>query len=129
MVKIVKLSIVFHPLTYEGEVDIDKETDPLTKNALEVQVNEYGQTPKQIFKKPHPKKFSNQIKEIFINEEKIVEIDQELVRKVEAINIQKDSEIEKEIVKDDHITPEEEPRQVNYTFNRDFICLNKFHKK
>ena len=60
---------MFHPLTYEGGVDFTKIQDTISRNAIEIQVNEYGQTPKQLFKLPHPKRFSNKISEIFINDE------------------------------------------------------------
>ena len=56
--------IVFHPLTYD--VDLEKILDPKEKLAVQIQVIEYGQTPKQLFKKPHPKRFSNKITEIFL---------------------------------------------------------------
>jgi len=52
------LSIVFHPLTYEGAINLDKITDPVEKEAMFVQINEFGQTPKQIFTTAHPKRFS-----------------------------------------------------------------------
>jgi hypothetical protein len=45
---------VFYYLTYEGAVDLEKETDPRRKRALEMQIQEFGQTPKQLFAKPHP---------------------------------------------------------------------------
>ena len=45
---------VFHPLTYEGSVDIESITDVTQKRAIELQINEFGQTPKQLFKIPHP---------------------------------------------------------------------------
>ena len=48
------MNAVFHYLTYEGMVDLDKITDPIEKNALKLQINEFGQTPKQLFKIPHP---------------------------------------------------------------------------
>lgn len=47
---------VFYHLTYEGAVDIEKITDPLERDSLEAQINEFGQTPKQLFDVPHPKK-------------------------------------------------------------------------
>ena len=49
-----KTSVVFHPLTYEGSVDLASISDPLERIAIEVQINEFGQTPKQLFKIPHP---------------------------------------------------------------------------
>ena len=45
---------VFHPLTYEGAVDLDAETDPRRRRAMEAQINEFGQCPRQLFRKPHP---------------------------------------------------------------------------
>jgi len=50
----VKADNVFHYLTYEGAVNLDAIMDPVEKNALKLQINEFGQTPKQIFKIPHP---------------------------------------------------------------------------
>eukprot|EP00002_Diphylleia_rotans_P002696 TRINITY_DN11707_c0_g1_i5.p1 TRINITY_DN11707_c0_g1~~TRINITY_DN11707_c0_g1_i5.p1 ORF type:complete len:2690 (-),score=406.88 TRINITY_DN11707_c0_g1_i5:1272-9341(-) len=47
---------VFYYLTYEGKIDIDAITDPTEKKAKITQINNFGQTPKQLFKKPHPKR-------------------------------------------------------------------------
>jgi len=45
---------LFHPLSYEGSVDIDSVSDPVQRKAIEMQINEFGQIPKQLFKIPHP---------------------------------------------------------------------------
>ncbi len=45
---------VFHPLTYEGAADLDAEGDPVRRRALEAQINEFGQCPRQVFREPHP---------------------------------------------------------------------------
>ncbi|EFX68295.1 hypothetical protein DAPPUDRAFT_260342 [Daphnia pulex] len=50
----VKSVNLFHRLFYEGNVDIDSIEDPLKKNAVIGFINHFGQTPKQLFKKPHP---------------------------------------------------------------------------
>jgi hypothetical protein len=50
---------VFHPVTYQGKVDLKVLQDPVQRLAFETQISEFGQTPKQIFTKLHPKKFSN----------------------------------------------------------------------
>jgi Beige/BEACH domain len=42
---------VFYYLTYEGAVDIDAIIDPTI-----AQINNLGQTPLQLFDKPHPKR-------------------------------------------------------------------------
>ncbi|XP_076455501.1 WD repeat and FYVE domain-containing protein 3-like isoform X2 [Babylonia areolata] len=47
---------VFHHLFYEGNVDIYSIQDPLKKNATIGFINNFGQIPKQLFKKPHPPK-------------------------------------------------------------------------
>jgi hypothetical protein len=57
---------VFHPLTYEGAVDLDKETDPMRRLAILMQISEFGQTPKQIFAEPHPRRFAKQERERMI---------------------------------------------------------------
>ena len=40
---------VFHPVTYQGRIDLDKLSDPVQRAALEVQITEFGQTPRQLF--------------------------------------------------------------------------------
>ena len=47
---------VFHHLFYEGNVDIFSIDDPLQRNATIGFINNFGQIPKQLFKKPHPAK-------------------------------------------------------------------------
>lgn len=48
---------VFHPMTYEGAAaGIATETDPVKLASLEAQINEFGQTPRQLFLEPHPKR-------------------------------------------------------------------------
>lgn len=45
---------LFHPLTYEGAVDVDAIVDPVERQAAIAQINSYGQIPRQLFTKPHP---------------------------------------------------------------------------
>ena len=47
---------VFYHYTYEGSVDIDSVTDPAMKASILAQINHFGQTPKQLFLKPHGKR-------------------------------------------------------------------------
>ncbi|EGR33579.1 neutral sphingomyelinase activation associated factor, putative [Ichthyophthirius multifiliis] len=54
---------VFHPLTYEGYVDLDQISDPIERQAQRCQINEFGQCPKQLFKIAHPPRNSNQLQE------------------------------------------------------------------
>ena len=45
---------VFYYLTYEDRIDIESIADPVDKMSIIAQINNFGQTPHQIFKKPHP---------------------------------------------------------------------------
>jgi len=45
---------VFYYLTYEGAVDLDQIEDDHRRRSIEQQIHEFGQTPKQLFKRPHP---------------------------------------------------------------------------
>ena len=45
---------VFYHITYEGAVDVDSIKDPVERNSIMLQIREFGQTPKQIFFRPHP---------------------------------------------------------------------------
>jgi factor associated with neutral sphingomyelinase activation len=58
-----KANNLFHPWTYEGAIDITQINDPIKREAILVQINEFGQTPKMIFSSPHPKRFSKSERE------------------------------------------------------------------
>ncbi|KAJ3443161.1 beige/beach-related [Anaeramoeba flamelloides] len=47
---------VFYYLTYEDKVDIDKIDNPIQRKSIEDQIENFGQTPMQLFTKPHPKR-------------------------------------------------------------------------
>ncbi|CAD6191346.1 unnamed protein product [Caenorhabditis auriculariae] len=55
----IKANNLFHHLFYEGSVDFESIDDPLTRNATIGFVNNFGQIPTQLFKKPHPQKKVN----------------------------------------------------------------------
>jgi WD40 repeat protein len=52
----VKALNIFYYLTYEGVIDIDDIKDPMIKASVETQISNFGQTPSQLFTKPHPKR-------------------------------------------------------------------------
>eukprot|EP00761_Pharyngomonas_kirbyi_P001457 gb/GECH01001461.1/.p1 GENE.gb/GECH01001461.1/~~gb/GECH01001461.1/.p1 ORF type:complete len:977 (+),score=232.90 gb/GECH01001461.1/:1-2931(+) len=56
----VKADNLFFYLTYEGAIDFDSIADKDHREALEHQIREFGQTPKQLFSKPHPSRISTQ---------------------------------------------------------------------
>ena len=55
--KIAELSNnLFYHLCYEGSVDLNKIQDLEERYALEIQIGEFGQVPKQLFTSPHPQR-------------------------------------------------------------------------
>lgn len=44
--------------SYEGAVDLDAITDPTEREAVEGMINNFGQTPSQLLKEPHPARLS-----------------------------------------------------------------------
>ena len=45
---------VFHPLTYEGNVDFDELQDEVERESVISQIDNFGQTPIQLFSRKHP---------------------------------------------------------------------------
>ena len=45
---------LFHHLSYEGSVDLDKISDEIDRNAAETHIQNFGQTPGQLAVEPHP---------------------------------------------------------------------------
>ncbi|KAI9289228.1 hypothetical protein BC943DRAFT_300701 [Umbelopsis sp. AD052] len=52
----VKAMNVFHHLSYENAVDLDAITDTIEKTATIGIIHNFGQTPRQLFKRPHPRR-------------------------------------------------------------------------
>lgn len=48
-----KADNLFFHLCYEGAIDIESINDFAKRHALEVQISEFGQIPKQLFNRPH----------------------------------------------------------------------------
>lgn len=65
---------IFHPLTYEGAVDLELISDPFERFATEQQINEFGQTPRQLFRYDHPQKYSSKqiVKSLFISADEVM---------------------------------------------------------
>lgn len=43
---------LFHPLTYDGSVNLDAVSDPVERTGMEAQISEFGQCPRQLFTSP-----------------------------------------------------------------------------
>uniref|UniRef100_A0A1E1WCL3 BEACH domain-containing protein n=1 Tax=Pectinophora gossypiella TaxID=13191 RepID=A0A1E1WCL3_PECGO len=65
----IKANNVFHHVCYEGSVDLELIYDMNDRHALEVQIMEFGQVPKQLFTKPHVRKISRQVSKPLSNSE------------------------------------------------------------
>ncbi|XP_059178496.1 neurobeachin-like protein 1 [Physella acuta] len=49
---------VFYYVTYEGAVDLDAIEDPKERLSVEGMIRNFGQTPSQLLKEPHPRRFT-----------------------------------------------------------------------
>ncbi|KAF9267665.1 beach-domain-containing protein [Marasmius fiardii PR-910] len=52
---------VFHPLSYEGSIDLDSITDELEREATVGIIHNFGQTPRKLFSSPHPQRYNHGI--------------------------------------------------------------------
>lgn len=50
----VKANNLYYHVTYEGAVNLDQIEDSRERDAMVLQIQEFGQTPKQLFFSPHP---------------------------------------------------------------------------
>lgn len=65
----IKANNLFYYLTYEGAVDIEKVKDVDERKSYEAQIREFGQCPSQLFKLPHPVRYTaEQLKKINTSE-------------------------------------------------------------
>ncbi|XP_053554652.1 neurobeachin-like protein 1 isoform X2 [Bombina bombina] len=60
---------VFYYCTYEGAVDLDAIADEKERKALEGMINNFGQTPCQLLKEPHPVRLSSE--EVLLKQAKL----------------------------------------------------------
>ncbi|KAF7319612.1 hypothetical protein HMN09_00301600 [Mycena chlorophos] len=49
----------FHPLSYEGSIDLDKITDELEREATVGIIHNFGQTPRKLFTTEHPAQYDS----------------------------------------------------------------------
>ncbi|KAJ7439485.1 beach-domain-containing protein [Mycena latifolia] len=49
----------FHPLSYEGSIDLDTITDELEREATVGIIHNFGQTPRKLFTTPHPPQYNH----------------------------------------------------------------------
>lgn len=75
---------LFHPLTYEDFAnDIDNIEDPIMRDAIWTQINNFGQTPKQIFKKAHVSRGTIKMNEnlIMVSFKEIIDVEKRELKK------------------------------------------------
>ena len=85
-------------MTYEGQVDIETIDNPVEKRAVQIQIQEYGQTPKQLFKIPHPSRdgseenieFRAEDVELIKENNEIQDIIEEKKRKESIVSLEKE---------------------------------------
>lgn len=111
---------LFHPLTYEGVVDLEQIEDAFERFATEQQINEFGQTPRQLFRYDHPPKFSTKpiVKSLFIAPDEVV-AGTKLPNKIS---------IHGEAVKEE-VKVEETKSKADIEFNNEFMRKDFFNEQ
>ncbi|KAF7343336.1 hypothetical protein MVEN_01765900 [Mycena venus] len=69
----------FHPLSYEGSIDLDAITDELEREATVGIIHNFGQTPRKLFTTPHPAQYDHGIQTLPIGTPTGIEEDPHLL--------------------------------------------------
>ncbi|KAJ7241683.1 beach-domain-containing protein [Mycena haematopus] len=69
----------FHPLSYEGSIDLDAITDELEREATVGIIHNFGQTPRKLFTTPHPAQYDHGIQTLPIGTPNGIEEDPHLL--------------------------------------------------
>ena len=140
--------IVFHPLCYDnGQKYLENSDNSETAKMFKMQINEFGQVPKQLFKGPHPQRFSNSIRELtppiiekrkesnnsFKSIQKKDEINEEekVNEKKEEIaeTIKKEEEDQREEIEEIKETATEPILNISFSLKKQYNLLKNHHKR
>ena len=140
--------IVFHPLCYDnGQKYLENSDNSETAKMIKMQINEFGQVPKQLFKDPHPQRFSNSIRELtppiiekrkesnnsFKSIQKKDEINEEekVNEKKEEIaeTIKKEEEDQREEIEEIKETATEPIWNISFSLKKQYNLLKNHHKR
>lgn len=140
--------IVFHPLCYDnGQKYLENSDNSETAKMIKMQINEFGQVPKQLFKGPHPQRFSNSIRELtppiiekrkesnnsFKSIQKKDEINEEekVNEKKEEIaeTIKKEEEDQREEIEEIKETTTEPILNISFSLKKQYNLLKNHHKR
>ena len=140
--------IVFHPLCYDnGQKYLENSDNSETAKMIKMQINEFGQVPKQLFKGPHPQRFSNSIRELTLpiiekrkesnnsfksiqkkdeinEEEKVNEKKEEI-----AETIKKEEEDQREEIEEIKETATEPILNISFSLKKQYNLLKNHHKR
>ena len=140
--------IVFHPLCYDnGQKYLENSDNSETAKMIKMQINEFGQVPKQLFKGPHPQRFSNSLRELtppiiekrkesnnsFKSIQKKDEINEEekVNEKKEEIaeTIKKEEEDQREEIEEIKETATEPILNISFSLKKQYNLLKNHHKR
>ena len=139
---------MFHPLCYDnGQKYLENSDNSETAKMIKMQINEFGQVPKQLFKGPHPQRFSNSIRELtppiiekrkesnnsFKSIQKKDEINEEekVNEKKEEIaeTIKKEEEDQREEIEEIKETATEPILNISFSLKKQYNLLKNHHKR
>jgi len=117
-------SLVFHYLTYEGQVDLSTIETQLDKRAIQIQILEYGQTPKQLFRLPHPPRST-----LGVQIERPIEIKEQKIEVSEESSIEQESKLTEEKQDDYNSFKRQESLSKRGNLEVKALKKKKVHKK
>lgn len=56
----IKAHNLFYYTSYEGAIDLSKIIDPIERQSMEIQINDFGQTPIQLFQTAHEQRLNEE---------------------------------------------------------------------
>ena len=132
--------IVFHPLCYDnGQKYLENSDNSETAKMIKMQINEFGQVPKQLFKGPHPQRFSNSIRELtppIIEKRKESNNSFKSIQKKDEINeeeiaetIKKEEEDQREEIEEIKETATEPILNISFSLKKQYNLLKNHHKR
>ena len=140
--------IVFHPLCYDnGQKYLENSDNSETAKMIKMQINEFGQVPKQLFKGPHPQRFSNSIRELtppIIEKRKESKNSFKSIQKKDEINeeekvnekkeeiaetIKKEEEDQREEIEEIKETATEPILNISFSLKKQYNLLKNHHKR
>ncbi|KAL4465900.1 hypothetical protein ABPG74_004137 [Tetrahymena malaccensis] len=121
-----KSNNLFYPLTYEQNINWNKYQSPYEKAAMEIQVQEFGQCPVQVFKKQHPQR---KPKHIYSGPNNLQEQFNLLMKKYQNLKIENETVKQQLVAQDDNQNQKLQTEEIQFLQNQHAVQLLDLQNK